>query len=450
MPMTRLTLALAAALAASGAAHAEVDAVALRAAAKSAVDRDYPAMQALYEDIHRHPEIAFQEVKTAGKLAGAMRALGFEVTEHVGGTGLVAFYRNGAGPTILVRTELDALPMEEKTGLSYASHDKTVADGRETFVAHSCGHDIHMAVWVEVAKTLLGLKDQWHGTLMFVAQPAEETLAGAAAMLRDGLYTRFAKPDFALALHDSPAAYGTIAYRSGVTTSNADNFEITFKGRGGHGAAPDKTIDPITIAAHFVTDVQTVVAREKDPQQVGVLTVGAIQGGTVGNIIPDSVVLRGTMRSFDPATRQKLRDGLERTAQAAAAMAGAPAPDIRILQSVGSVVSDAAIVDATTKGMKAAFGDAVHASFFPIMASEDFSHFSEGGVPSMMFQIGAYDPARVAAARAGTGPELPPNHSPYFAPVPRPTMETGVEAMTVAVIEAFAHAGDMKKASATP
>ena len=425
---------------------AEIDSVGIRDAVKASFAADYPKVEALYESIHTHPEIAFQEVKTAERLAGEMRALGFDVSEHIGKTGLVALFHNGAGPTILVRTELDALPMEEKTGLPYASHDKTTYDGRETFVAHTCGHDIHMAVWVETAKTLLAMKDKWHGTLMFVAQPAEETLSGASAMLADGLYSRFGKPDFALALHDTPAAYGTINYRVGVTTSNADNFEIKFNGHGGHGAAPDKTIDPITIAAHFITDVQTVVAREKDPQQVGVITVGAIQGGTVGNIIPDAVTLRGTMRSFDPATRKKLLDGLDRTARAAAAMAGAPAPDIKIVQSVGAVISDAGVVEATSKGLKAAFGDKFRPSMFPIMASEDFSHFSEGGVPSMMFQIGAYDPARVAAARDGTGPELPPNHSPYFAPVPRPTMETGVEAMTIAVIEAFSQAGTIKRA----
>lgn len=447
MTSSRLLIGFAAAsLMGAGPCLAEIDAVAVRDAVKASFATDYPKVEALYENIHTHPEIAFQETKTAEKLAGEMRALGFDVTEHVGKTGLVALYRNGTGPTILVRTELDALPMEEKTGLPYASHDKTTYDGKETFVAHSCGHDIHMAVWVETAKTLLAMKDKWHGTLMFIAQPAEETLSGAGAMLADGLYSRFGKPDFALALHDAPGAYGTISYRVGATTSNADNFELKFAGHGGHGAAPDKTIDPIVIAAHFITDVQSVVAREKDPQKAGVITVGAIQGGTVGNIIPDSVTLRGTIRSFDPESRKKLLDGFERTARAAAAMAAAPDPEIKILQSVSAVVSDAGIVDATTKGMKAAFGDKIRPALFPIMASEDFSHFGEGGVPSMMFQIGVYEPARVAAARDGTGPELPPNHSPLFAPVPRPTMETGVEAMTIAVLSAFSDAGQIKKA----
>src|SRR5579864_478096 len=221
--------------------HAELDVPALKAKIGTSLESDYPKLDALYKDIHAHPEIAFQEEKTAAKLAAQMRALGFEVTEKVGKTGLVAIYRNGDGPTIMVRTELDALPMEEKTGLPYASHDKTTWNGRETFVAHSCGHDIHMASWVGTAKTLVGLKDQWHGTLMFIAQPAEEEVAGAKAMLADGLFTRFPKPDVGFALHDGPGAYGTIAYRVGVGSSNADGLFIKFHGRGGHGAMPQVT-----------------------------------------------------------------------------------------------------------------------------------------------------------------------------------------------------------------
>jgi hippurate hydrolase len=216
-------------------AHAEFDAVKLKAAIESSLETEYPKLDALYKDIHAHPEIAFQEVKTAAKLAAEMRAIGFDVTEGVGKTGLVAIYRNGEGPTIMVRTELDALPMEEKTGLPYASHDKTTWNGRETFVAHSCGHDIHMASWVGTAKTLLGLKEQWHGTLMFIAQPAEEEVAGARAMIADGLFTRFPKPDAGFALHDGSGAYGYVSYRVGVGSSNVDGLFIKFHGRGGHG-----------------------------------------------------------------------------------------------------------------------------------------------------------------------------------------------------------------------
>jgi len=221
-------------------ARTEIDVVRLKAAIEKSVEADYPKLDVLYKDIHAHPEIAFQEVKTAAKLAAEMRALGFEVTENVGKTGLVAIYKNGDGPTIMVRTELDALPMEEKTGLAYASHDKTIWNGQQTFVAHSCGHDIHMASWVGSAKTLVGLKDQWHGTLMFIAQPAEETGSGAKAMLADGLFTRFGKPDVGFALHDGPFAYGSIAYRVGIGSSNSDGLYIKFHGRGGHGAAPQR------------------------------------------------------------------------------------------------------------------------------------------------------------------------------------------------------------------
>src|SRR6202051_3142202 len=244
-------------------AHAEIDVASLKAAIEKSVEADYPKLDALYKDIHAHPEIAFQEVKTAARLADEMRALGFEVTEKVGKTGLVAIYKNGDGPTIMVRTELDALPMEEKTGLSYASHDKTIWQGRETVVAHSCGHDIHMASWVGTAKTLVGLKDQWQGTLMFIAQPAEETVSGAKAMLADGLFTRFKKPDFAFALHDGAFAYGTINYRVGIGSSNSDSLFVRFHGRGGHGAVPQATLDPVMMGARFIVDVHSGVTPEE-------------------------------------------------------------------------------------------------------------------------------------------------------------------------------------------
>ena len=292
----------------------------------------YPQLDAIYKDLHLHPELGFEEVRTAAKLAAEMRAIGFQVTEKIGKTGVVGIYKNGAGATVMVRTELDALPMEEKTGLPYASKDKAMFSGRETFVAHSCGHDLHMAAWLGTARTLVAMKGKWQGTLMFVAQPAEELVNGAKAMLDDGLFTRFGKPDFAFALHTSPGPFGSIGYNVGAVTSNSDGLEIVFKGRGGHGSAPDKTIDPIAIAAHFIVDVQTVVSREKDPFEFGVVTVGAVQAGTVGNIIPDSATLRGTIRSYKPAVRAKLLDGVRRTANAAAMMGGAPEPDVKLLE----------------------------------------------------------------------------------------------------------------------
>ena len=395
----------------------------------------YPALKEVYEDIHLHPELAFAETRTAAKLAGEMRALGFEVTEKVGKTGVVAIYKNGAGPTVMVRTELDALPMEEKTGLPYASKQKAEWNGRETFVAHSCGHDLHMASWLGTARTLVAMKGEWQGTLMFIAQPAEEATDGARMMLKDGLFTRFPKPDYAFALHTSPGPYGTIAYNSGAMTSNSDAMEITFKGRGGHGSAPDKTIDPITIAAHFIVDVQTVVSREKDPMEFGVVTVGAIQGGTVGNIIPDSVVLRGTIRSYSPTVREKLLAGVRRTANAAAMMAGAPEPDVKLTAGGAAVINNDALVNRTEGVLRAAFGAKNVLRVPPITASEDFSDFVNEGVPSMFFFIGVSDPQQVADSMKPGGKPLPFNHSPFFAPVPEPSIKTGVEAMTLAVLD---------------
>ncbi|MEW6639010.1 MAG: amidohydrolase [Pseudomonadota bacterium] len=416
-------------------ARAEVDVPRIKAAVSEMLARDYPALDALYKDIHAHPEIAFQEVKTAAKLAAQMRAIGFEVTEGVGKTGLVALYRNGDGPTIMVRTELDALPMEEKTGLPYASHDKTMWNGRETFVAHSCGHDIHMASWVGTAKALIGLKDAWHGTLMFIAQPAEEEVTGAKAMLDDGLFTRFGKPDMAFALHDGPGAYGYVSYRSGIGSSSSDLLEIAFRGRGGHGAVPQATIDPVLMASRFVVDVQSVISREKDPTEFGVVSIGAIHGGTAANIIPDRAYVAGTIRAYKPEVRARLFTGIERTAKAVAAMADAPAPDIKITEGTKPVMNDAAVVGAAERVLKTAFGDKVRATP-AITASEDFSEFVAAGVPAMFFNIGVYPPEQVAAARSGGAP-LPANHSPQFAPVPQPTIATGITAMTLAVLSGF-------------
>jgi amidohydrolase len=398
----------------------------------------YPKLEALYRDLHAHPEIAFQEVRTAGKLAAEMRAIGFEVTEKVGKTGLVALYRNGAGPTVLVRTELDGLPMEEKSGFDYASRARASVDGRDSFVAHSCGHDIHMASWVGAARTLVAMKSQWKGTLMFIAQPAEETVSGAKAMLADGLFQRFPKPDFAFALHSWPVAYGTIGYNSGPVSSNSDSLEILFKGRGGHGSAPDQSIDPIAIAARFIVDVQTVISREKDPKEFGVVTIGAVQGGTVGNIIPDSVVVRGTIRSYSPAVRAKLLEGVRRVANASAMMAGAPAPDVALVEGGAAVVNNEALVLRTESALKNAFGDANVRRMPAMTASEDFSQFVNQGIPSMFFFTGVYDPKAVAAAAAPGGKPLAYNHSPFYAPVPEPSIKTAAQAMSLAVLNVLA------------
>ncbi len=401
------------------------------------VAKNYAQMETLYKDIHATPEIAFQEINTAKKLAKEMRDLGFEVTEGVGKTGVVAMLKNGAGPTIMVRTELDALPMEEKTGLPYASKVKTTYNEKETFVAHSCGHDLHMASWVGTAKTLVALKSQWQGTLMFVAQPAEEAIAGAKTMMQDGLYTRFAKPNFAFALHTMPGLAGTVSLNSGPMTSNADSFNITFKGRGGHGSAPHRAIDPILIASKFIVDVQSVISRERDPFEFGVFSIGSIQGGSAANIIPDSVVLSGTIRSYKQEVRDKIHDGITRTAKAVAAMAGAPEPEFKIASGGEAVVNDVELVNRTEAVMKSAFGAAKVLRVPPITASEDFSEFINAGVPSMFFFIGTNDPKDLEASRQPGGKPIPFNHSPFFAPVPEPSIKTGVKAMSLAVLNAL-------------
>lgn len=398
------------------------------------VDAMYPWLDTIYKDLHAHPEIAFQEVRTAGKLATEMRKLGFTVTEKVGKTGIVAVLKNGAGPTVLVRTDMDGLPMEEKTGLPYASRARATSEGRDSFVTHSCGHDIHMTSWLATARTLVELKGQWKGTLVFIGQPAEEIVSGAKAMLDDGLFKRFPKPDYAFALHSWPLAYGTIGYNDGPVSSNSDSLEITFKGRGGHGSAPDKTVDPIAIAARFVVDVQMVVSREKDPKEFGVVTIGSIQGGTVGNIIPDSVQVRGTIRSYSPQVRAKLLEGVRRVAEGSAAMAGAPKPEMLIGGGGQAIVNSTELVNKTEVVFKEAFG-ADKAHRMPAMtASEDFSLYANEGVPSMFFFTGVYDPKDVAAAEQAGGKPIAFNHSPFYAPVPEPSIKTSAQAMTLAVL----------------
>jgi len=413
-----------------------LDVAAVKPAIVAEVEADYPHLDALYKDIHTHPELGFQETRTAAKLAGEMRALGFAVTEGVGKTGVVAIYRNGPGPLVLVRTELDALPMQEKTGLPYASQAKAQWRGRETWVAHSCGHDAHMAIWVGTAKALLSQKSHWSGTLMFIGQPSEETVGGAKAMLADGLYSRFGKPDYAFALHVGPAPAGEISYKLGVLTSTADTLDITFHGRGAHGSMPNAAIDPVLMAARFIEDVQTVISREKDPAAFGVVTVGAVEAGTAGNIIPDHAVLRGTIRTYDDDVRQKILEGVRRTAAGVAAISGAPAPDISIGDTAFAVVNDTALTNRTAAMLKQAFPGHVTEEFKPGAPSEDFSEFVRAGVPGTFLSLGSLDPALIAAYKA-RGEPVPVNHSPLFAPLPEPTIKTGVEAMTLTIMNAM-------------
>ena len=336
------------------------------AGARALIDRgfeaQYPHIEALYKDIHSHPELGFQETRTAARLAAEMRALGYEVTEGVGKTGLVALYRNGAGPTVMVRTELDALPMPEKTGLPHASTAKQMWRGAETPVAHACGHDIHMSVWVAVAKTLIDLKDQWSGTLMFVAQPAEEGDGGAKAMLADGLFTRFPKPDMGFALHVGAGPYGYVSYKPGVINSTSDGLSVLFIGKGGHGSRPHVTIDPVMMAGQFIVDVQSVISRQKDAAKFGVVTIGSVQAGNAGNVIPDTALLRGTIRSYDDDTRARMIEGVERTAKAVAMMAGAPPPEVKITSGAKAVINDADLAARGGAVLKAAFGEKAYLS----------------------------------------------------------------------------------------
>jgi hippurate hydrolase len=335
----------------------------------------------------------------------------------------------------MVRTELDGLPMEERTELPYASRAQADYNGQPSFLAHSCGHDVHMAAWVGTARTLVAMKDSWSGTLVFIAQPAEETLAGAVAMLDDGLLERFPRPDYALALHTGPYAAGQVLYRPGALTSNADSVEITFRGRGGHGSSPHTAIDPLLIAARFLVEVQSVVSRDKNPQQPGVVTFGYVRGGTAATIIPDEVTLRGTIRSYHPDVRAQLRAGVERVALASSTMAGAPEPRVIITAGSDSILNDAGLTERAAAVFRQAFGAAAVPKEDYITASEDFSKFAAAGVQrSLFFEIGIYEPSRVEAASNG-GPPLPFNHSPFYAPVPEPTIRTGVKAMTLAVLE---------------
>ncbi|MGA1797188.1 amidohydrolase [Sphingomonas sp. 4RDLI-65] len=420
---------------ASQAAQA-ADPATARATIDARIEQDYPALDTLYRDIHAHPELGFQETRTAALLAKRMRALGFTVTEKVGSTGLVALYKNGAGPTVMVRTELDALPMEEKTGLPYASRAQADYDGKTTFVAQSCGHDVHMTAWVGTAQALLAMKAQWKGTLMFVAQPAEEQVQGARAMIDDGLFTRFAKPDYGFAVHVGSNEAGTVLVKDGVVSSNSDTVEIVFKGRGGHGSMPSATIDPIVMGAHFVNDVQTVISRQKDANAFGVVTVGSFQAGTVANIIPDQAVLKLSLRSFDKDVRQALLDGVTRTANASAAMAMAPVPSVKRLYGTAAVVNDSGLVRRAAAMLKSAGGDRIDvlpATAPGWSASEDYSAFVDAGIPSVYFTIGGYDAETLAGFKA-RGEPVPSNHSPFFAPDHDVAIRTGIRTLSLAVL----------------
>ena len=436
--MRHLLALLALIPAAAPIAASAADPAALRGQVDASFASQWGDLQTLYQDLHSHPEVAFQENRTAALLAARLKALGFTVTEHVGKTGVVGVFRNGPGPVVMLRTELDALPMEEKTGLPYASRAQQTVDGKLTFVDHACGHDTHMAAWIGAAKALVAMKGQWHGTLIMVGQPAEEVVSGAKAMLEDGLYTRFPKPDFAFAAHVGSSPTGEVTVKQGATTSASDSLLVTFHGQGAHGSMPDKSIDPIVMGARFVEDVQTVISRQKDPQKFGVVTVGSFHAGTVGNIIPDTAQLALSLRSYDPDVRRQLLEGVDTTARAVAQMSRAPAPDVVRIHGTAPVVNDPALGARAAAMLGQALGRE-HVTLVPASepgwtASEDFSEYTVAGVAqTTYFSVGGYDPAVLARDKA-EGKPVPVNHSPFFAPDPQASIRLGMEVLSLAVL----------------
>jgi hippurate hydrolase len=397
------------------------------------VNAVYPQVETLYVDLHEHPEVSAHEVNTAAKIAAKLRGFGYEVTEKVGGTGVVAVLRNGSGPTVMLRTELDALPVQEKTGLPYASKVTTKNDAGLTVpVMHACGHDIHMAALVGTAEIMAKTKDQWHGTLVLIGQPAEEAVGGAKSMIADGLFTRFPKPDVGVALHTTnelPA--GKVGFTPEYAASNADTVNITIYGKGGHGASPQSTVDPIVIAARMILTLQTIVSREIKPGDPAVITVGYIQGGTKNNIIPDEAHLGLTVRSYTPEVRKHLLAAIERVAKAETEAAGAPKPPlVQVAESTDALYNDPKLAERLSQALIQKLGAGRVEKAPPIMASEDYAYFVEGGVPSFYFWLGVADPEKFKEAKSG-GVQLPSNHSPFFAPDMEPSLKTAIESEVV-------------------
>jgi amidohydrolase len=418
---------------------------------QSIADAELPSLLAIYKDIHAHPELSAHEERTADLIAKELRAAGCQVTEHLGkyenpklkGYGVVGVMKNGDGPTVLVRTDMDALPVQEETGLPYAS--KVVAkndEGKDVRVMHACGHDAHMAAFIGVARSLGKLKDQWHGTIVFVAQPAEELGTGARALLKDGLYEKFGKPSFALGFHDkADLETGRIGVTEGYTTANVDTVDVTVRGVGGHGAYPHKTKDPIVLAAEIINDWQTIVSRENNPLDPIVVTVGSIHGGTKSNIIPDEVKMQLTVRTYKPETRERVLAAIDRIAKGCATAAGVPperAPIVTVSKDefCPATYNNPELTKRLITVWKSSLGDQNVKIIDAVMSGEDFSEYSlsDHSIPAVNFHIGAVEPAKVAEYKQERK-ELPTLHSSKFAPVPEPTIRTGVIGMTTAVLE---------------
>jgi hippurate hydrolase len=401
------------------------------------VDAVYAQTDALYQELHRAPELSGREEQTAAKLAAGLKALGFEVTTGVGRTGVVGVLKNGAGPVVLLRTELDGLPVEEKTGLPYASTARTKDEsGVEVGLMHACGHDVHMASWMGTARIMAATRDRWAGTLVLIGQPAEETLAGAQWMIDDGLLTRFPRPDYALAIHDDPRyPAGLIGYRPGPILSNSDQLRVTLYGSGGHGARPETTVDPVVIAARTVLTLQTIVSREISPFDSAVVTVGVLQAGTKVNIIPGEARLDLSVRSLTPEVRAHLLSAIERIVKAEASAGRSPKePSIERLGGTDALVNDAALTKRVAAALQKALGADRVVEIAPEMGSEDFSRFQRAGIPTLMLRIGASaSPVIEAARQAGSSP--PSLHSPLFAPDRERTLKAAVTAEVLALRE---------------
>jgi hippurate hydrolase len=407
------------------------------------LDADYPSLEALYRDLHSHPELSLMEVKTSARIAAELRSAGFEVTEKFGGTGIVGVLRNGPGPTLLIRTDMDALPVKEDTGLAYASAAHALnLSGKDVPVMHACGHDIHMTVFVGTARMLAGLRDRWSGTAVLVGQPAEEMVVGARNMLTAGLYRQFPKPDYAIGLHDDPQlATGSVAFCEGFFSSNSDSVDIAVRGIGGHGARPDNAKDPVVLAAQIVLALQTIVSREIRPGDRAVVTVGTIHGGNRSNIIPDEVKLQLTVRSYSNEVRAHLIASIRRICRGEAIAAGIPEelmPMVTVVEaeSAQAIYNDPVLTRRVRAAVTAWLGSDRVGSLEPEMFSEDFSQYGRTAerVPICFYIIGTSAPEKIAES-VRTGIPLPALHSSKFAPVPEPTIRTGIAAMTAAALD---------------
>jgi hippurate hydrolase len=413
------------------------------AALQDAIAADMPQLMAVYRDMHANPELSMQEARTPARMAPEMRKLGFAVTEHVGKSGLVAVLRNGPGPVLMIRADMDALPVKEQTGLPFASKAMgKLPDGTPTPVMHACGHDTHIAAWLGTAKRLAAMKSQWSGTLVMNLQSGEETGEGAKAMLADGLYTRFPKPNYVLAFHDAatlPA--GTIGMAPGYITASVDNVDITVRGVGGHGASPQSTKDPIVLGARIVTAIQTLISREKHPLDPAVVTVGSFQGGNKHNVIPDEAKLQLTVRTYKPEVRKLLIDGIARIARGEAIAAGVPDDRMPIVtireeQHTPATANTEAFANRLTELFKRQFGAERTVAIPPFMVGEDVGRYwiTDPSIEGTLFWIGGVPKEKWAAAN-GDSTKLPSLHSPFWAPDAEAVIATGVEAMSVATLD---------------